>query len=170
MIIRAATEHDLDAILAIYNAAIVETAAIWLDDTVDRANRELWFATQKANDLPVIVADIDGVVVGYASFAPWQSKWGYRYTVENSVYVAAGHQGAGIGRSLLTQLIELARNAGIHMMIADIEAGNAPSIGLHESLGFTQTGLIREVGTKFGRWLDLAILQLTLDEPSMPGR
>ena len=163
MIIRPATESDLDQILDIYNAAILETAAIWTDEPVDRANRERWFATQAANGHPILVADEDGTVAGYACFAQWRLMHGYRFSVENSIYVASAFQSRGLARALMTELIARARDSGAHLMVADIEAGNVASIRLHESLGFEKTGHIKEIGYKFDRYLDLAILQLTLD-------
>ena len=163
MIIRPATESDLDQILDIYNAAILETAAIWTDEPVDRANRERWFATQAANGHPILVADVDGTVAGYACFAQWRLMHGYRFSVENSIYVASAFQGRGFARALMTELIARARDSGAHLMVADIEAGNVASIRLHESLGFEKTGHVKEIGYKFDRYLDLAILQLTLD-------
>ncbi len=162
MIIRDATDSDLDAVLAIHNAAIRESTAIWSSDEVDRADRERWLASHRADGYPVIVAELDGATVGYACTSRWREKDGYRHTVENSVYVDAAHQGRGIGRALLRELIERSRADGIHVIVAGIEASNLPSIALHESLGFEHAGTIREVGTKFGRWLDLAYLTLTL--------
>jgi phosphinothricin acetyltransferase len=164
MIIRPATDADLDAILEIYNAAILETAAIWTDEPVARENREKWFATQAANGHPILVAEIDGQAVGYASFSQWRLMYGYRYSVENSIYVASDFQGRGIARALMTELMAQATAYGAHLMVADIEAGNVASIALHESLGFEKTGHVKEIGYKFGRWLDLAILQVTLNE------
>lgn len=162
--LRPAKDADLDAILAIHNDAILTSAAIWYDEPVDRADREAWFAERQAMGHPVIVAEVDGVVAGYASYGPWRPRSGYRFTVENSVYLDAAHQGQGLGRALLVELIAVAREAGLHMMIANIEASNTASIRLHESLGFEQSGFVREVGRKFDRWLDLAILQLKLGD------
>lgn len=108
------------------------------------------------------VADAAGKVVGYASWGRWRAKDGYRFTVENSVYVAPGHQGRGVGRRLMRTVIGGAREAGAHVMLADIEAANTASIALHASLGFETVGTLREIGTKFGRWLDLTIMRLAL--------
>jgi L-amino acid N-acyltransferase len=162
MLIRPAVDADLDAILAIHNDAVQNSAAIWDDTPVDRADREEWFAVRTNAGNPVLVVEDDGAVVGYASYAPWRWKRGYRNTVEDSIYLAASHQGRGIGRTLLTQLIEHARSSGHHIMLADIESSNAASIRLHESLGFEPAGQLREIGQKFDRWLDLTILSLKL--------
>ena len=162
MLIRQATDADLDAILVIHNDAILNSAAIWDDDPVDRAEREAWLATRTGEGNPVLVAVDDAAVVGYATYAQWRAKRGYRHTVEDSVYISASHQGSGLGRALLAQLIDHARTAGHHVMLADIESGNAGSIRLHESLGFTRAGQLDEIGYKFDRWLDLTILALRL--------
>jgi L-amino acid N-acyltransferase YncA len=162
MLIRLAIDADLDAILAIHNDAIAHSTAIWTDSTVDRSEREDWLAARSAAGDPVLVAVEDDSVAGYATYAQWRAKYGYRHTVEDSVYIASPFQGRGIGRALLVDLIDLARRNGHHVMLADIESGNAASIGLHESLGFVEAGRLREIGTKFDRWLDLTILQLDL--------
>jgi phosphinothricin acetyltransferase len=162
MLIRPAVDVDLDAILVIHNDAIQHSTALWTDETVERIDREDWLASRTSAGDAVLVAIENDQVAGYAAYAPWRAKFGYRHTVEDSVYIAAPFQGRGIGRSLLVELIEHARGAGHHVMLADIESGNAASIGLHESLGFVEAGRLREIGTKFDRWLDLTILQLDL--------
>lgn len=108
------------------------------------------------------VAEADGTVVGFAAYGPWRSYEGYRHTVEDSVYVDDGSHGRGIGSALLGTLIDGARRAGARIVIADIEAGNAASIKLHERFGFEHVGTIGDAGTKFGRWLDLVIMRLPL--------
>ncbi|ODU64526.1 MAG: GNAT family N-acetyltransferase [Micrococcales bacterium 70-64] len=162
MIIRPAVDADLDEILSIHNLAIRESLAIWTDVEVDRADRERWLAAHVADGHPVIVAEIDGRVAGYAAYGQWREKLGYRFTVENSVYVAEEFQRRGVARALMVELIRLAREAGMHTMIAGIEAGNTASIELHRQLGFEEPVVIREAGTKFDAWLDLAFLRLQL--------
>jgi phosphinothricin acetyltransferase len=162
MILRPAADADLDAILAIHNDAILHSTALWTDDPVARNDREEWLASRVAAGNAVLVAVEGHQVAGYAAYAPWRAKYGYRNTVEDSVYIAAPFQGRGLGRALLVALIDHAREAGHHVMLADIESGNAASIRLHESLGFVEAGHLREIGTKFGGWLDLTILQLDL--------
>ena len=162
MLIRDATDADLDAILEIHNDAILNSPAIWDVETVDRAEREQWLHERTSVGHPVLVVEDDGAVVGYATYAPWRWKYGYRNTVEDSIYLAASHQGRGIGRTLLTQLIDHARTAGHHVMLADIESSNAASISLHKSLGFEEVARLDEIGRKFDRWLDLSILRLAL--------
>ena len=160
--IREATRSDLPDILEIHNHAIRTSLAIWMDDAVELGEREAWFDEHQSAGHPVLVAEVDGSVAGYGCYSAWRSKWGYRHTVEDSVYVVDGFQRRGIGRALVERLIMHARETGMHSMIADIEAGNRASILLHESLGFRHEGTIQEVGTKYGRWLDLAILRLPL--------
>nr|WP_245341614.1 MULTISPECIES: GNAT family N-acetyltransferase [unclassified Rhizobium] len=158
--IRDATEADLPAILEIYNDAVANTTAIWNETLVDLANRRDWFAARQARGFPVLVADEDGVVKGYASYGDWRAFEGFRHTVEHSVYVHREARGEGIGRLLMRELITRAASNGIHVMIACVEAGNAASIRLHERLGFRLTGTFSEVGIKFGRWLDLVCMEL----------
>ena len=160
--VRPAVDADLDAILAIHNAAIRDSLAIWTETEVDRADREAWLSGHEADGYPVIVADVDGVVAGYAAYGEFRAKTGYRFTVENSVYVAEGYQRQGIARMLMLELIAIARARGIHVMIAAIEAGNTASIALHEQLGFEPPQIIREVGIKFDTWLDLALMRMVL--------
>lgn len=162
MLIRPAVDADLDAILAIHNDAILHSAAIWDEHPVDRSEREEWLAERDRDGNPVLVAVADGAAIGYATYAPWRWKSGYRNTVEDSVYIDAAHQGKGVGRELLTQLIEHAKTAGHHVMLADIESSNAASIRLHLSLGFEHAAQLNEIGQKFDRWLDLTILALRL--------
>jgi L-amino acid N-acyltransferase len=162
MLIRAAVDADLDAILAIHNDAILNSTALWTDDIVSRTDREEWLGARTAAGDAVLVAIEDDQLAGYAAYAPWRARFGYRNTVEDSVYIAAPFHGRGYGRALLVALIEHARSAGHHVMLADIESGNVASIALHESLGFVEAGRLREIGQKFDRWLDLTILQLDL--------
>ena len=167
--IRDATEQDLPAIRAIYNDAVLNTTAIWNEQPVDLANRQAWFAARTQQGYPILVAEnAAGAVVGYASFGDWRPFDGFRHTVEHSVYVRGDRRGHGIGRALLVALIERARDIGKHVMVAGIEAGNAGSIRLHEKLGFEQVGCLKQVGAKFGIWLDLVFLQLTLDARAVP--
>ena len=161
-IIRDATEADLPALLAIYNHAVAETTAIWNEVLVDLDNRRAWLEMRRSRNFPVLIAEVDGVVAGYASYGDWRAFDGFRQSVEHSVYVEKNHQGQGIGKLLMTSLIERARAGGIHVMVAAIEAGNEGSIALHSRLGFRLVGTHQEVGKKFGRWLDLTMMELKL--------
>jgi phosphinothricin acetyltransferase len=155
--IRLAEAADAEAIRAIRNDVIEHSTAMWTTDLVSAAEGRAWLAEHLA-DGSAFVAVAGGEVAGFACWGPWRSKCGYRYTVENSVYLTAGHQGRGVGTRLLRALVDSAREAGAHVMIANIEAGNTASVALHSRLGFELVGTAQEVGTKFGRWLDLAIM------------
>ncbi|MGF6435498.1 N-acetyltransferase family protein [Kosakonia sp. 1610] len=168
MSIRYAVKEDCAAIAAIYNHAVINTAAIWNDQTVDADNRIAWFEARALLGYPVIVSEENGVVTGYASFGDWRAFDGFRHTVEHSVYVHPDHQGKGLGLALMERLIEEAKRIGKHVMVAGIEAQNQGSIHLHQKLGFTITGQMPQVGTKFGRWLDLTFMQLQLDNRTDP--
>ena len=147
---------------------MLHTAAIWNDTTVDTDNRIAWFEARTLAGHPVLVSEENGIITGYASFGDWRAFDGFRHTVEHSVYVHPDHQGKGIGRMLMKALIIEARDIGKHVMVAGIEAQNHASIHLHQTLGFVTTGQMPQVGTKFGRWLDLTFMQLQLDERSDP--
>ncbi|OCP19020.1 MULTISPECIES: GNAT family N-acetyltransferase [unclassified Ensifer] len=167
MLIRQAREDDLPVICDIYNDAVANTTAIWNDTTVDVANRSAWLKARSDAGYPVLVAISDGGdITGYASFGDWRAFDGYRHTVEHSVYVHRNCRGGGIGRKLMVALIAEAERLDKHVMVAGIESENAASIRLHQHLGFIETGRMREVGTKFGRWLDLTFMQLVLSTGS----
>lgn len=164
MHIRDVTDADLAGIREIYNDAVLNTTAIWNEKTVDLANRRAWLAERNAQGYPVLVAvDEQDQVLGYASFGDWRTWDGYRHTVEHSVYVKNDHIGAGIGKALMRALIDRARALGKHVMVAGIESENRASIHMHQQLGFVHVGQLREVGTKFGRWLDLTFMQLIIN-------
>jgi len=162
VIIRDATVDDIVALTEIHNEAIRNSRAIWIDHEVTLPEREAWFAQHEADGHPVLVAEVDGAVVGYAAYSWYRPRPGYRFTVENSVYLRPEAQRAGIGRALMVEIITAARAAGMHTMMAGIEASNTGSIALHEGLGFVEVGRLPEVGIKYGDWLDLVLLQLRL--------
>jgi L-amino acid N-acyltransferase len=160
--IRQAREADLPAILAIYNDAVLNTSAIWNDTPADLENRRAWFEARQDKSYPVLVAEMDGVVAGYASYGEFRPFEGYRFTVEHSVYVRQDARRRGVAMLLLKSLIEHARAAGKHLMIGGIDADNAASLALHKKLGFSESARIQEAGWKFGRWLDLVFVQMNL--------
>ena len=157
--IRAAEEADLAGILAIYNDAVANTTSIWNETLSDLEGRRAWLEERKARGFPVLVAADESGVAGYATFGPFRPHEGYRLTVENSVYVRADLRGRGIAGLLMKALVEEAEKLGKHAMIAGIEAGNLASIKLHERFGFREVARMPEVGQKFGRWLDLVLMQ-----------
>jgi L-amino acid N-acyltransferase len=161
-IVRPAESADLPAILAIYNDAVANTTAIWNETPADLANRQAWHDARVRQGYPVLVAEEDAAVVGYGSFGDFRAFEGYRFSVEHSVYVAEGSRRRGIASALITALTERARDLGKHVMIAGIAADNDGSVALHARLGFVETARMPEVGTKFGRWLDLVFMQKLL--------
>lgn len=160
MPIRDATEADLAGILVIYNEVIATSTAVFSDSPVTLEDRRAWLGARTAQGYPVLVAiGEDGAVQGFASFGDFRAWPGYRHTVEHSVHVRADARGRGIGSALVPPLLERAAALGKHVMVAGIDAANAGSIRMHERLGFERAGLLREVGRKFDRWLDLVLMQ-----------
>jgi L-amino acid N-acyltransferase len=164
--IRDATLDDLPAIVELLNVAVVETTALYTDDIIDVADRVPWFEAKHRRGFPVVVAEIDGAVAGFATYGDFRDSGalpGYRFTVEHSIHIARGHWGAGVGRALVVALLERARLAGMHVMVGAIDGENEASIRFHERLGFVETARMPQVGFKFGRWLDLVLMQRTVD-------
>lgn len=169
MIVRPATPADLPGLLAIYNEVIATSTAVYAIDPVDLAERRAWLDGRTSAGHPVLVAADGGDVLGFASFGDWRGAWpGYRHTVEHSVHVRADRRGTGLGRALVEALFPLAAGLGKHVMLGGIDADNAGSIRFHERLGFTPVAHFREVGRKFGRWLDLVFVQRWIDAPGTP--
>jgi len=161
-------EHA-NAILDIFNEAIVHSTALY--DYVPRPIEAMdaWFAAKESAGFPVIGAvDDDGVLLGFASYGVFRERPAYKYSVEHSVYVHKDQRGKGIGIALMRALIAEARARGVHVLVGGIDVGNPSSIAMHERLGFVHAGTIREAGFKFGRWLDVGFWQLVLDTPSDP--
>lgn len=159
---RDATEDDVLAISALYNALIGTTTIAWTEtpETIDE--RLAWFGQQQRRGHPVLVADVGGEVVGFASFGDFRdtSKWpGYRFVVEQTVHVRADRWGEGIGRRLVLDLVDRARAAGKTQIIGGVDAENVSSIHFHERLGFVEVARLPRIGFKFGRWLDLVLMQ-----------
>jgi phosphinothricin acetyltransferase len=161
--IRDATEADVPQILAITNAAIVESTAVWNNTLATLEARGAWMRDRQGRGFPVLVADDGGHVLGFASFGDFRPFEGYLYTVEHSIYVATFAHRRGVGSALLAELVARATTMGKHVIIGGIEAGNHASIALHARAGFVQTGRLPEVGQKFGRWLDLVFMQKMLN-------
>ena len=162
MNVRDAGDDDLEAIRRIYNDAVAHTTAIWNEVLVDLDDRRRWAAARRALGYPLIVAEVDGEVAGYGSFAGFRAFDGYRHTCEHSVYVDGRFRRRGLARALVVELEARARALGKHAMIAGIEAGNDASIALHADLGFVEVGRLPQVGRKFERWLDLVFMEKIL--------
>ena len=166
--VRDAGEADLPAILAIYNDVIATSTAVYSDTPSALADREVWWTTRVEQDYPVLVAIDDSGVIGFASFGDFRAWPGYRFTVEHSVHVRGDRRSQGVGSALMTPLIARAGVLGKHVMLGGVDAGNHASLRFHERLGFERAAHFREVGFKFGRWLDLVFLQRFID--SAPDR
>ena len=168
IIIRKAAESDLPQMLNMYNDIIKNTTAVYDYNPHTLAMRQQWFAAKKESGFPVFVAEENKIVIGFSSIGPFRNWAAYKYSVENSVYVAAEHRGKGIGKSLLLPLIGSAKEMNMHTIIASIDDTNEPSLRLHKCVGFFEVAHFKQVGYKFGRWLDLKFLQLMLDTPLQP--
>lgn len=160
--IRLAVETDIAQMLVIYNDIILHTTAVYDYEPHTPEMRQAWFKTKQEQGNPVFVAEEEGRILGFSSIGPFRAWAAYKYSVENSVYVAASERGRGIGKLLMPPLIEAAKKMKLHTIIASIDATNEASIKLHEGFGFKEVAHFKEVGWKFERWLDLKFLQLIL--------
>ena len=159
MNVRDAVEPDVPALLAIYNEVIATSTAIYIDQPTTLEERLAWWRGRVAAGYPVLVSGDESGITGFASFADFRPRPGYRFTVEHSVYVRADQRGRGIGNALMTALIERAVSMRKHVMVAGVDAENEGSLRFHERLGFERVAHFKEVGFKFGRWLDLVFLE-----------
>lgn len=165
MLIRDATPDDLPAIGALFNALIATETYTYREHLADAVEMEVWFAGQVEAGNPVLVAELDGEVVGYTTWSPFRFSArlpGYRHSAELTIHVDSGCHRRGIGQALMDALLETARARDIHVLIAGIDATNVASIDFHRRLGFVETARMPEVGTKFGRWLTLVFMQRTV--------
>jgi L-amino acid N-acyltransferase YncA len=167
--VRRAAREDVPGILEIYNDAVLNTAATADYEPQALQARLEWYDYRIRLGFPIYVAeDPDSRIVGWASLSPYHNRFGYRFSAEVSVYVAADMRGKGIGKMLLPALIEGGKAKGLHTLIASIDGENEASIRLHERYGFVRSGHLKQVWCKFGRWLDVVYLQLILND-STPG-
>lgn len=160
--IRRAATSDVDAITEIYNEAILTTTATFDLEPKTRADRMQWFKNHDERH-PILVADQDQSVVGWACLNVWNPRAAYEATAETSFYVKEEYRGKGIGRQLKAAIIEEARRLGFHTLIAGAAEGSDASLHLNKSFGFEVVGTFKEVGRKFGKDLDVTYLQLFLD-------
>jgi phosphinothricin acetyltransferase len=153
-----ATAADAEAIRTIYNHEVLHTTATF--DLVPRslADQQEWIAARSGAFAAIVVTD-QSTVVGFGSLSPYKERAAYRTSVEDSVYVHTEHQGRGIGKMIVNELLDIARMSGFHAVFARISTEGAASRGLHASCGFALVGIEREVGRKFNRWLDVALMQ-----------
>jgi L-amino acid N-acyltransferase len=163
MHLRDATEQDLPAITAITNDVIATTTAIWREEPLDLDDRRAWLAARPGAVLVAVDGSgADAAVLGFAAFGPFRSYPGFRHTAEHSIHVAAAGRGTGVGSALMPALIERAREHHLHALVGAIDATNAGSLRFHERFGFVEVGRMPQVGTKWGAWLDLVLVQLLL--------
>src|ERR1700744_996683 len=156
-----AREDDIPAITVILNHAAAHTAASWHEYPKTEAEMAEWFAVRMRDHTVLAARDASGLL-GYASYGPFRAPSGYRLTAEHSLYVREDARGRGIGKALLTALIDKAGEQGLHVLIGGIDSENGLSIALHKAYGFEETGRLPQVGRKFDRWLTLVFLQKRL--------
>lgn len=175
MIVRAATEADADALAVIYGDAVRHGFGTFEEEPPTAADMDSRRRAVQEKGLPYLVAEIDGEILGFAYAGPFRPRAAYRYTLEDSVYVSPDAKGKGVGRAVLSAVIEACEALGIRQLMAVIgDSENSGSIGLHRALGFEQTGVGRSVGFKHGRWVDIVHMQKALNggdtlAPSGPG-
>jgi L-amino acid N-acyltransferase YncA len=163
MTVRPATRADLQGIHDIYNDAVLTTTATYDYEPRTLEHRTAWFDEHVKQNYAVFVAEANGRIVGWSALNPYHARMGYRFTSENSVYVAADQRGKGVGKLLLEPLITAARKRGLRAIIAAIDADNEASIRLHARFGFEKVGHFKKVGYKFDRWLDVVYMELLLE-------
>jgi L-amino acid N-acyltransferase YncA len=160
--LRPAVESDLVAINDIYNHYVLHSTCTYQEEPESLENRWQWFK-HHGEKHPIIVAEMKGHVVGWGSLSAYHARSAYRRTVENSVYIHHQHHRCGLGSLLLQELIVLARNLGHRAIIAGIDADQTASVALHTRFNFEKVGHLKQVGFKFGRWLDVIYMELILD-------
>ena len=164
MIVRPATEADAEALAAIYGDAVLHGFGTFEEAPPSAADMDGRRRAVQDRGLPYLVAEQGGRVLGFAYAAPFRPRAAYRYTLEDSVYVAPDAKGQGVGRAVLSAVIAACEALGVRQLMAVIgDSGNLGSIALHESLGFRQTGVSKSVGFKHGRWIDIVHLQRPLN-------
>lgn len=164
MIVRPATERDADALAAIYGDAVLHGFGTFEEVPPSPADMDARRRAVQDMGLPYLVAEADGRVLGFAYAGPFRPRAAYRYTLEDSVYVSPEAKGKGVGRAVLSAVIDACEALGVRQLMAVVgDSGNSGSIGLHRSLGFEQTGVGKSVGFKHGRWVDIVHMQKPLN-------
>src|SRR5436190_22556431 len=168
-IVQCERDRHEEAILAIFNDAIVNSTALYDYKPRTKDMMARWFETKAKDKFPVIGLENDaGELMAFGTYGTFRAFPAYKYTVEHSVYVDGRFRGRGLGKRVLQEVIAAAQGQGYHVLVGVIDASNSVSIRLHERLGFTHSGTIRQIGYKFGSWLDVAFYQLILSTPSNP--
>jgi L-amino acid N-acyltransferase YncA len=160
--IRAATPADAEAIATIYNHYITDTIVTFEEVPLDAAEIARRIEEVQAAGLPWTVVEVSGAVHGYAYASPWKKRIGYRFSVESTVYLAPHATGQGLGSALYADLLERLSGRGLHLVIGGIGLPNHASVALHERMGFEKVAHFKEVGQKFGRWIDVGYWQRTI--------
>ncbi|MEZ4629284.1 MAG: N-acetyltransferase family protein [Deinococcales bacterium] len=171
-IVECTFDRHAKQILDIFNEAIIHSTALFDYKPRSEASMVGWFEAKQRANFPVIGIEDDEneakPLIGFASYGTFRAWPAYQYSVEHSLYVHKDYRGRGIGKMLMSELIHAAKVQNYHLMVGGIEATNISSIKLHESLGFTHAGTIKQAGFKFSRWLDLSFYQLLLPTPETP--
>lgn len=160
--LRSALPTDAEAIARIYNYYVQNTVITFEEEPVSVEGMAARVAEVQGASLPWLIAELDGVVVGYAYAGKWKARSAYRFAVETTVYLEAGREGQGIGSRLYAELLPVLRERGIHVAIGGAALPNPASVALHEKLGFEHVATFRQVGFKHGRWVDVAYWQILL--------
>jgi phosphinothricin acetyltransferase len=166
--LRCNPQQHAAAILDILNEAIAHSTALYEYRPRTPESMQGWFVEKAAGRFPIIGATQDDTLLGFATYGTFRARAAYKYTVEHSVYVHKDHRGRGIGTALMHELIAAAREQQYHVLVGGIDIANATSVAMHERLGFTYAGTVRQAAYKFGRWLDLGFYQLILETPENP--
>jgi L-amino acid N-acyltransferase YncA len=162
--LRTGTPADLSSVTEIYNGEVSRSTSTFDTEPRGEASAREWLDAHRSEAFPLVVAEDDGLVVGWASLSPWSPRGAYRHTVEGSLFVRDGHRGRGVGRLLTRELLARAGMAGHCVVVARIESGNAASRALLLSEGFRSVGVMHQVGRKLGRWLDVEVFERLLDD------
>lgn len=168
MNIRLATQHDIPAILSIFNEALIHTTAVYSYQPASLSEQLEWFKHKTQAGIPILVAEDDLGVTGYVTYGPFRVRPAYKYTVELSIYVDQRARNTGVGKALMGEILKVCEAKALKTLICGIDSENTASIALCQKFGFTHAGSLKQVGYKFGRWLDLEFYQLQLSGPTRP--
>ena len=168
VVIRPATPADSSAMKEIFNREIEISTSVWHWLSVDDDEWAQWYTDHTSDRNVLLVAEVDSTVAGFAGYSAYRKRAGFVDTVENSIFIHEDYRGLGVAKVLLERLVEEARTRSLHTIIAVISGDNLASVSLHLSSGFVEVGRMKQVGQKFGQWLDLFYLQILLDEKQTP--